>query len=91
MNKKKLVNSTLAAIVSTGLLVGGVAQSAQAAVKCYGVAKAGKNDCGVPGKHACAGQSTINYDAKEWVFVKNQQTCDEMKAKVKQEQQQKKS
>src|SRR6185436_15999157 len=36
--------------------------------KCYGVAKAGKNDCAANG-HACAGQSKTNADAKEWVKV----------------------
>jgi uncharacterized membrane protein len=34
--------------------------------KCYGVAKAGKNDCAAQG-HACAGQSKKDRDAKEWV------------------------
>ena len=33
--------------------------------KCYGVAKAGKNDCAGP-THACAGQSKEN-SAKEWI------------------------
>ena len=34
--------------------------------KCYGVTKAGKNDCSA-GTHACAGQSTKSASAKEWV------------------------
>jgi uncharacterized membrane protein len=34
--------------------------------KCYGVAKAGKNDC-AGGKHACSGQSTKDRDANEWI------------------------
>jgi uncharacterized membrane protein len=34
--------------------------------KCYGVAKAGKNDC-AGGAHACAGQSTKDGSAKEFV------------------------
>ncbi|HXJ39732.1 MAG TPA: DUF2282 domain-containing protein [Bryobacteraceae bacterium] len=33
--------------------------------KCYGVAKAGKNDCAGP-THACAGQSKEN-SSKEWI------------------------
>jgi len=44
------------------------------AEKCYGVAKAGKNDCAANG-HACAGQSKTNADAKEWVKVPAG-TCD---------------
>lgn len=34
--------------------------------KCYGVAKAGKNDCAA-GAHACAGQSTKTASAKEFI------------------------
>jgi uncharacterized membrane protein len=34
--------------------------------KCYGVAKAGKNDC-AGGAHACAGQSSKDKSAKEFI------------------------
>jgi uncharacterized membrane protein len=34
--------------------------------KCYGVAKAGKNDC-AGAAHACAGQSSKDGSAKEYV------------------------
>jgi uncharacterized membrane protein len=34
--------------------------------KCYGVAKAGKNDC-AGGAHACAGQGTKDNSAKEFI------------------------
>jgi uncharacterized membrane protein len=34
--------------------------------KCYGVAKAGKNDC-AGAAHSCQGQSKKDGDAKEWV------------------------
>lgn len=36
--------------------------------KCYGVSKAGKNDCASNG-HACAGQSKADRNAKEWLTV----------------------
>lgn len=36
--------------------------------KCYGVAKAGKNDCAGPA-HACAGQSKADAGGKEWVSL----------------------
>ena len=37
------------------------------AVKCYGIAKAGENDCAnVAGTHSCAGQSTVDYTYDEW-------------------------
>lgn len=36
--------------------------------KCYGVAKAGKNDCAGPA-HACAGQSKMDASGKDFVAV----------------------
>jgi uncharacterized membrane protein len=36
--------------------------------KCYGVAKAGKNDCAGPA-HACAGQAKVDAGAKEFIAV----------------------
>jgi uncharacterized membrane protein len=37
--------------------------------KCYGVATAGKNDCGTA-KHACAGQGAkTDKDPSEWKYV----------------------
>ena len=38
--------------------------------KCYGVAKAGQNDCGDKlGIHSCAGQSKKDSDPNEWILV----------------------
>lgn len=38
--------------------------------KCYGVVKAGKNDCGnAAGTHSCAGYAKTDGDGGEWVFV----------------------
>lgn len=38
--------------------------------KCYGVAKAQKNDCAAKdGAHSCAGQSKTNSDPASWVYV----------------------
>ena len=35
--------------------------------KCYGVAKAGQNDCSnLSGSHSCAGQAKVAMDATEW-------------------------
>ena len=36
--------------------------------KCYGIAKAGQNDCGGKG-HACNGHATRNGDSMDWIFV----------------------
>ncbi|MEY4136500.1 MAG: hypothetical protein RL205_628 [Actinomycetota bacterium] len=38
--------------------------------KCYGIAKAGKNDCASSsGSHSCAGQSKSDNAPDEWVYV----------------------
>lgn len=38
--------------------------------KCYGIAKAGQNDCAnLAGTHSCAGQSKVDNDKGEWKYV----------------------
>lgn len=38
--------------------------------KCYGVAKAGKNDCAAGPGTSCAGTSTRDYQGNAWKLVK---------------------
>ena len=67
MNKKLLASAALAAVMATA-----VAPAAHAGgkEKCYGVAKAGQNDCGnLAGTHSCAGQSKVDNDPGEWKLV----------------------
>ena len=48
--------------------------------KCYGVAKAGQNDCGTA-KHACAAQGAkTDKDPNEWKYV-DKGTCEKMGGK----------
>ncbi len=58
----------LAAAVGSLFVIHGVAFAADDSnsEKCYGVAKAGKNDC-AGGAHACAGQSTKDGSPKEFL------------------------
>ena len=38
--------------------------------KCYGIAKAGKNDCADAfGVHSCAGKAKADYAPSEWKYV----------------------
>lgn len=38
--------------------------------KCFGVAKAGQNDCAsLDGRHTCAGQAKVSFDPGEWRYV----------------------
>jgi uncharacterized membrane protein len=39
------------------------------AEKCYGIAKAGKNDCASTGNNSCGGTSKIDRDPKAWIYV----------------------
>ena len=39
------------------------------AEKCYGIAKAGSNDCASTGNNSCGGTSKRNGDTKAWIFV----------------------
>jgi uncharacterized membrane protein len=36
--------------------------------KCYGIAKAGQNDCGTAA-HDCSAQASVDNDPAEWKFV----------------------
>jgi uncharacterized membrane protein len=57
----------LAAALSTPAHAGPVDQPA-GSEKCYGIAKAGKNDCAA-GAHSCAGQGTKNSDKASFVYL----------------------
>ena len=39
------------------------------AEKCYGIAKASKNDCASIGNNSCGGTSKLNSDPKAWIYV----------------------
>ena len=62
--------SALAAAVGSLFVLGMSAQAADKPEmeKCYGVVKAGKNDCAASG-HSCAGQSKAEKNAKEWISL----------------------
>jgi uncharacterized membrane protein len=66
MNKLVLA-AALAGVVSA---VSVPAFAADEKEKCFGIAKAGKNDCAAAdGSHSCAGQSKADNAASEWKFV----------------------
>lgn len=72
MNKRFVIASALAAAVSAPAvsLAQGPAPTPQfKAEKCYGIAKAGKNDCAATGNNSCAGTSKINKDPRAWIYV----------------------
>jgi uncharacterized membrane protein len=73
MTNKILVASALAAVMSMS-----AAASTQAAdnEKCYGIAKAGKNDCQTA-THSCAGTATADAAGDSWIYVPAG-TCDKI-------------
>lgn len=64
---KKMLMAAIAGAFILGLSTGALAGK-PGMEKCMGIAKAGMNDCGTS-KHACAGQSSADGDAEEWVYV----------------------
>ena len=89
MTQRAMIAAAAASLLSTVLVSTPVA--AQEKEKCYGIAKAGQNDCAnLSGTHSCAGQAKVNEDASEWKYVAKGtcagmkgMTADQAKVKVK--------
>jgi len=76
MNQRALLAATAATLISLTLASAPVA--AQEKEKCFGIAKAGQNDCAnASGAHSCAGQSKVDMDKGEWKYVAKG-TCEKM-------------
>ena len=58
------------AAVSTAALANAAPAAKPAMEKCYGVSKAGKNDCKAGPGTSCAGTSTRDYQGNAWKLVK---------------------
>ena len=77
------MNHTLAisAALAAALMIGSTLSTTAAAAgkeKCYGVAKAGQNDCAnLAGTHSCAAQATVDNDPGNWKVVAKG-TCEEL-------------
>ena len=66
-----LFAATLAAAVTAAISIPVQAAPAKAAMeKCYGVSKAGHNDCSAGPGTSCAGTSTKDYQGNAWKLVK---------------------
>jgi len=73
MNKDQMARTAVAGLMTLGLMAAGSAAAAddKNMEKCWGVAKAGKNDCGSnKTAHSCAGQSKKDYDPNDFKAVK---------------------
>lgn len=79
--KHTKTTALITAALATGVLMAG-AQNAVAAPKykaekCYGVAKAGKNDCAAGPGTSCAGSSTVDAQGDAWMYVPKG-TCEKL-------------
>ncbi len=94
MQTKQILSSALAAALSLGLAQTASAHDAKdtkTKEKCYGIAKAGQNDCAnLSGSHSCAGLAKADASTEEWIYVdkgsckgKGGLSADEAKAKAK--------
>jgi uncharacterized membrane protein len=84
MNHRLVVSSALASVLALGF-AGGAAAQDKAKEKCYGIAKAGQNDCAnLSGTHSCAGQSKVDDGTDEWKYVAKG-TCKDLKGMTAEE------
>ena len=64
------LSAAIGSLLVFGLAGSAVAAEAPAMEKCFGIAKAGKNDCSVKqSSHSCAGQGTKDNDPTDFVAL----------------------
>lgn len=67
---RQLVASAFATVLALGLSAAPAHAQGEAKEKCYGIAKAGQNDCAnLAGTHSCAGQAKSDRDPGDWKYV----------------------
>lgn len=66
-----VLGAALASVLTLGLATPAAAADMKAGKeKCFGVAKAGQNDCqNLAGTHDCAGKAKTDNDPGDWKFV----------------------
>ena len=71
MNAREFTALALAGALTTAL--GSIAFTAPASAQdtemCYGIAKAGLNDCAARGVHSCSGTAKLDNDPASWIYV----------------------
>ena len=60
-----------------GAAEGEVTETAAAPkTKCYGIAKAGENDCAAGEGTSCSGTSVVDYQGNAWKYTDTEEACD---------------
>ena len=81
MSQRLIVSSALASVLALGLVGHAGAADDKTKEKCFGIAKAGQNDCAnLSGSHSCAGQAKVDAGVDEWKYVAKG-TCQKMGGK----------
>lgn len=80
MSQRLIVSSALASVLALGASANAMSHAqSKDQERCYGIAKAGQNDCGnLAGTHGCAGSAKTDYDPGEWKYVAKG-TCKDLK------------
>jgi uncharacterized membrane protein len=79
LNSKAMIAVALAGLMGSSTLM---AADTPKTEKCYGIAKAGANDCATKnGSHSCAGQAKKDKDPNEWKKVPAG-SCEKMGGKL---------
>ncbi len=68
MKNSTLIQSALIGLLAAGSLATVAHAADEGKDKCFGIAKAGMNDCGTAA-HGCGGQSKTDNDVAEWKYV----------------------
>jgi len=68
MNQRLIISSALASVLALGSLASARAADNGPLEHCFGIAKAGANDCATA-VHACAAQAKKDNDSSEWKYV----------------------
>ncbi|HZV67341.1 MAG TPA: DUF2282 domain-containing protein [Telluria sp.] len=84
MNKRQALIA--AALATVCVAAAGTAAAVDSAKpeqeKCFGIAKAGQNDCAAAnGSHSCSGQSKVDKGASDWKYVAKG-TCEKAGGKL---------
>lgn len=71
MKKQQVLSAAIGGLLALGLTANASAADKKMEMeKCYGIAKAGMNDCSSKkAGHSCAGQATKNGDANDFVAL----------------------
>lgn len=81
MDQRSIISSALVSVLAMAGVTSASAADNGPLEHCFGVAKAGANDCATA-VHACAGQAKKDNEPTEWRYVARG-TCDKLGGKTK--------